>query len=474
MQQTSPVRQRFQPLLLLHYAVLIALESTLLHLCGTLLAAAGLEPILQWPVLFGVVTISALANTWLEPIDGARARIGGRTASVAIATILAATWLQGRGQLGANPFGALTNIDDEAFLPVYLLLAFSGVAWWRGARVVDADHVEVVRILRWGIILLTAALLVLALAGVEHLLAQTAAGASISPAAELVIFLGLGLAALSMTRIAASASDGASDAPWRWLRSSLFSTAVLLLIGIMLLGIVAEPARWVLANSLFWIVYVIMLLLSPLLWVLFKLVEILQGLLMSRGWRVVLPPPAPEQPRQQPESISIDSLAAILNASTTIAVLLPLLVLALLIFLSIRRRGRGTDPDEEQRESIFSWRSLGRDMLDLLRSVRPHRASGGLQAALGRLAGHDPRTRIRRRYIQLLLLGEQRGTQRPPPATPHEFEPALPVAPAAQGPLHTLTRLYERARYGDGLDDAAAAHADASWGEIEQRDRPAS
>ena len=128
----------------------------------------------------------------------------------------------------------------------------------------------------------------------------------------------------------------------------------------------------------------------------------------------------------------------------------------------------------EERESIFSWSALGSDLRDLLHGLhRPAAGVGGLRAALGRLLGSDPATQIRRRYVQLLLVGEDAGVPRPPGQTPREFAPELANVPLAGTAVERLTELYEQARYApEDVDAAAAAQADASWEALSQSPTP--
>jgi hypothetical protein len=87
--------------------------------------------------------------------------------------------------------------------------------------------------------------------------------------------------------------------------------------------------------------------------------------------------------------------------------------------------------------------------------------------------GSDPATRIRRRYVQLLLIGEDGGVPRPPGRTPREFAPELASLPLDDTAVERLTDLYEQARYApEDVDVEAAAQADASWEALSQSQAP--
>ena len=65
----------FQPIRLLQYLALICLQTTLIHLVATLLTSFGGEALVQWPVLFAVVTVAVLAAAWVERVDLQRRRV---------------------------------------------------------------------------------------------------------------------------------------------------------------------------------------------------------------------------------------------------------------------------------------------------------------------------------------------------------------------------------------------------------------
>src|SRR3712207_857860 len=153
----------------------------------------------------------------------------------------------------------------------------------------------------------------------------------LSVAGEIVILLGLGLASLSLTRIVAAESDGAGNAQWSWLRSGLLSTVGVLLASLSLLAFVAEPARWLLSNGLLWAIYLMVLLISPVLWLLFGIIEVLRRLIASVGWTLSMPEARPaEEQTSLTERLSFDALEPILNISATVLALIPLAILALL------------------------------------------------------------------------------------------------------------------------------------------------
>jgi hypothetical protein len=154
--------------------------------------------------------------------------------------------------------------------------------------------------------------------------------------------------------------------------------------------------------------------------------------------------------------------------------IVPILLILALFLLARQRRRRAPNADEE-RESLWSWGGLANDLLGLLAKLGSAKRAEGLRDALARLRGDDPISRIRRSYIKLLLIGEERSQPRLAPQTPHEYaSDASTLLPAAAQPIATLTDAYERARYYPaGTTDAEAAAAERASGTIDQADKQA-
>jgi hypothetical protein len=158
----------------------------------------------------------------------------------------------------------------------------------------------------------------------------------------------------------------------------------------------------------------------------------------------------------------------LLALSTLLLMLVPVVILALLIYFATRRRPVPAADSSEQRESIFSWSGLGSDISNLLGALRrPRGGEGGLAGVLSRLVAEDPVTRIRRRYVQLLLQGEAADKRRREDQTPREFVHTLEDITTNRASLDTLTATYEQARYApDSVDRATAERADRAWQEL--------
>jgi hypothetical protein len=358
---------------------------------------------------------------------------------------------------------------------IYVVVAASMWAWWQGTRLIDLGHNEVVRHLRRGVVILTVLLALAGVTGVEPGPLPGSGHIELNIASEIIAYFVLGFVSLSLTQIVAAQSEGAAGSAWQQLRSGVVSTLAIMIVGMLLLAVVAAPAREALRAVAIVLLYGFVIILTPLFWLIFQIIALVRAALATHGY--FKPPPSPtltpaqHAPLQPPPW---ETLAPLLVTSKLVLLLTPLVVLALLILFTTRRRGSRDEAGIEERESIFSWSALGSDLQDLLRGLRrPAAGEGGLRAALARLMGSDPATRIRRRYVQLLMIGEDAGVARPPGRTPREFAPELAHLPVDDTAVGRLTELYEQARYApEDVDAAAAIQADASWEAIAQPQTP--
>ena len=464
----------FRAIRLLHYAVLICLEATLVHLVGMLLSAPGGTPLLRWWVLVVVVAVAAVVTSRFESLNHDVPHIRWRTGLIALAVI---AWATAAHQGALTPgsilrtLPRLLRIADDRFLAVYFGLAASMWAWWRGTTVVDQGHVEVTGALRRSIVILVAVLGILGITGFDPVFRSADGTPVIRVVVELAGFLLLSFIALSLTRIVEATAHSTHGAEWRWFRSSLASTSLIVVVGLLLIAFLADPAGTLLREVMRWVIFGMVGLMAPLIVVILWLMEFIRQLLPRSA---PLPPlvatatPVPDE-AAQPALPGIPN--ALLAIPTIMLLLLPIVVLLLVILFARRRRSRADLVTGEQRESIFSWDAVRADLADLLRGLRRSTGDDGLRGALRRLLAQDPATRIRRRYVQLLLKGEAAGKQRRPPQTPHEFAPALAQLPDDEPAVVTLTGIYERARYAPAtVDDAAAQEADRVWEMLNRAD----
>ncbi len=428
------------------------LAYTLVFLISTFLDT---NPVI-WPVLWGVVLVAALSVArWAEGAPARTARIGMVVAALAVTS--AATWLQ-------LTLRGLLQPASSPWAGGFVALVTSLWCWWRGLGLLDREHDGLVLTLRRGIITLA----------VVGTLASWFGGMSTRTAPEesqllvaVVSCVGLGLTSLVLARIV---SDEAMQGDrLRWLRSGLGAVAAIILVGLGTLTLIASPAATVLKALLTGLILVLTVVLSPLIWLAYTLVQgalaLVYVLLGAPHSQEQITSRAPlEKFIPDPSTIS----EAVASIPTVIIAAAPIILLLVVIVLFSRRRPRVRGHSDEQRESLFSWAVVGDD----LRGLWQRRAPSGLQALLATLTSSDPITRIRRRYVQTLLLGVQREQPRQPPQTPAEYTAVLGAKlPAHRPSLQALTTLYERARYHpESVTDTDAAAADTLWQQLDPKE----
>ena len=416
-----------------------------------------------------VAAAAALVTWWFEPIGGTRG-IRPITAFLAIIGISWGTVAHAHGVPGSFSVDALLSLPSRvgaSWLGAYITFGATLWAWWRGSMVPDADHADVMRVLKRGAIAVMVFLAVLTPTGISS---------GTGMVVEVIAFLLLGLAALSLARIVAEEVEGMRAAQWRWLRSTIATTLLVFLAGILLLALLAEPARVLLREGLLWIVYAALVVLAPVFWLVYSALDALvSGILAlgsdALGTQATAPPAYPAQNGPTPQT-PLDDASAFLAVPAIILALVPLLILVVLIVYARRRRERTVADMGEEHESLFTWDAVKNDLRAMLAALRvPRPGVDGLQAALQRLQGSDPAVRVRRRYVELLLLAESTGHARRPPQTPHEFEPELASAELDKAAVDTLTTAYEQARYAPQMvDEGVVARADSAWQALDKTD----
>ncbi len=411
-----------------------------------------------WGLLFVIVLVGVVADwavqVWL-PVERQR------PALLVVALLLALWVIKARV---AGDYGPLTGWDaalGALFSPRgghpesgYVLLLVTLYCFWRGSRLLGHDRTS----LRVFFNRATIALLIIA--GFGFWLASPADAIVSSATMMVLIFFGAGLLAIALV----GASD--EDTPlgrldWRGLLTLAGAITLVLIVGLVFVSLFGNSA--VQALFTLWTVFVTLILLIMLPLIL--LAETIIHWLFS-VFNIHIEPglsPLREQQLQQQQQAaeSLHVLPPWISALLQIVLaLIPVLILAALFLLMRRRAHRPANSDEE-RESLWSWRGLGADLRSLFAGLR-RGPDSGLRAALARLRGADPVSRIRRSYIRLLLLGEARERPRTPPQTPREYEPdADGLLPTSTQPIAALTGAYERARY----HPASATHADADAAE---------
>jgi hypothetical protein len=465
------------PLKLLFFVVTAALEVTLLHFGASLITLAFLGvPALNWFALLLACLVAAWATGRFMQLseDDEERWINRPLAIVCVLTSLYTLKIQAGG--GWNPFVGWSLLwpFSEQGLNTFALLGLLFVqlwAWWRGMALIDHDHGAVVQALQNGVLTLVLLAIVITPLTQVNLGAPPWGPLLASEAVGVIIF---GLLSLSLARIVVD-EESRPENSWRWFRSSLISALGIVIVGLALLTLVSDAATLAIRSIVVTVVEAVALLMSPL-----------AGLLL-RGWawlvanfgRDVTDPLASPAPSglsaayPAPISETEGMIMRVLFTALSLALyVLPLLALLLAIVL-LRRQRRATPAlDGAVHESLWSRQTLADDLRGLMSGLHLPGAQR-LRDALARLRGADPVGRIRRRYVQALLLGEAAGHTRQPPQTPLEYEDELAsVAPAAEPAWQTLTELYDRARYAPETIQAADAEAmDAAWAAIQAQSK---
>lgn len=467
----TAISMMLNPLKLFFFIVTAALEVTLLHFGAALLTLAfdGV-PALSWFVLLLTCLIAAWATSRLMPLraDEDERGINRPLAATFLLTMLFTLKIQAGG--GWSPLSGWSVLWPYAAngLNVFDLVGLLFVqlwAWWRGMALLDHDHGAVASVLQSGVVTLVVLTLVL-----TPLMSINLGEPPWGPllAAEAIGVVLFGLLSLSLARIVID-EEARPENAWRWFRSSLFSTLGIVLLGLAVLTLVSDTATLALRSIIFGIIQTVALVVSPL-----------AGLLL-RGWQWLLgsvnfDPLVQEDLRRTPllaegypgPEGQGQLTRTLLVGLSILLYLLPLVALLLAILLLQRRRRSLAALDGALHESLWSGQTLANDLRGLLSGLRLPQGQR-LRDALARLRGTDPVGRIRRRYVQALLLGEAAGHERRPPQTPLEYEGELTdVMPDAERAWQTVTALYDRARYAPETIQAADADAmDAAWATLQ-------
>jgi hypothetical protein len=425
-----------------------------------------------WLLLVGLVLAAALADWliqgWLAP--------GQQRPALLVAGALLALWMVkglAVGDYGLGGWGqalsALFSFEHPRNGFAYLTLLCSLYTFWRGSLLPAHDSFT----LRQTFGRLAAALLVLL--GLGSLVLSSEA-ALLAATLQVLAFFAVGLLTLALSNASGENDTQLRRLDWRGLLILCGTIALVLGLGLVLLSLFGAEAAQLIGLFGRGVALLVALILTPFAILLLSFLEWLVNLLrlpeLAESFQEML-----QQQQQQQEQFGLlpdEQAPALLGTILQIFLaVLPILVLAALILLARRYARRPVRTDEE-RESLWSWGGLAADLRDLFARLRnPFGGVEGLRAALARLRGADPVSRIRRSYIRLLLAGEAHERPRTPPQTPREYEPtADTIIPAAARPIAALTEAYERARYHPGATTSADADAaEQAWSEIDAADR---
>lgn len=164
-------------------------------------------------------------------------------------------------------------------------------------------------------------------------------------------------------------------------------------------------------------------------------------------------PPEQQEPQRQPEESDSGRPAwqsVLLMIATATGGVMMLFVVLFLLWAAFKRYARRERGDaRERRESVEAASSLGDDLRALFGAIRH----------LGRSHRAYPSgVEVRRLYYDMLEQAREGGLERPPPATPMQFIPALRAHFGSDTPW-AITGAFIESRYGEHDVDAARVRA---------------
>lgn len=359
--------------------------------------------------------------------------------------------------------------------PLAYLLAFIGLfLFWRGTRLPLRDSSLTLSIVSRGALLLLVSLMLGPIfnpLGDRELLTSYVLG-----------FIGFSLMSLALVRTHELATPDQQPINWRWILVIGGAIGVVVGMSVLISAALSGGDALAVARGLIQALIFPFALIGGAIAYLFLVTigEPLSRLIQAIFANLEL---LPEPPQPTDEALgelealpTFELIERLAETATWLLALIPLGLLLVGILLIRRRRNPASDQAEE-RESLGITSNLQRDLRDLLGRLRNPfaRRRTGLAAALAALQGTDPTTRVRRAYVRLLLLLEQRALVRPSHVTPSEFVPLIDTDATVRDPIATLTNAYERARYDPtGADGAAATAAEAALQVVEQQRQPMS
>jgi len=351
-------------------------------------------------------------------------------------------------------FRDMTNLVPIEFIVMLLVLALG----WRGMSLVGS-YIEpqvVIGGFRLGIFALF-------LYGILAPVDRSA------PLGTLVIFLFSSLLAMSAARIAILGHlRGGQTIPFdrRWLGGVLLAVSAMVGIAWLVATSIQGAGFEVLSRVFTVLLFILVIVLSPLLWLVFRLIlalgewlnltdiigsilEFFKGLqaffdkliAAISGWF------------ERINTSRVQDMIQILQDSKPILLWGTIIVLLIMVLLSIQRhlRRREAEPDEQEYESLLAQKDLFGLLKDAFRRSLDRMMEGLDKMSQLRLARRLlAAARIRRIYARLMDLSARLDQPRPASRTPLEFLPNLETLfPNLGGELQTITNAYLRVRYGD-------------------------
>ncbi len=427
-------------------ASILSPYANLLHIALNMLAALFLVRFLDawgmWESLRQIVFLAAMLAAVLVTVGVV---LPPMEANIAPAEI------EISGQLKPIPLLVI-----PPFVPVLLLIA---VIWWRGLRLAltPPTPTRAAFWMRLGILFLLAATL--------FPVARTVV------LAALPAFFFFGLLGISMSR--AISLREMSDQPitfgprWMFFMAATAGAVTLagFLIAVLVSGMEPDLIARIIQPILSGFVMLVALLMSPILYVVGVILQaIIQALTAGSGMELQVPEFSNTVDQGLPQQMSglaeimqqIQQFLAQLGGSQICVTVLAILLVAAVIFFTLRRQRQGARQDNEEYEDLDG------DALGGLRDIF-RRGLGALNAmrnAVGQFGfGRDlfAALTVRRAYAQMARLAARQGYPRAASQTPYEYRLVLQGAfPAAREEINLITEAYVRVHYGEVPEGADA------------------
>lgn len=406
-----------------------------------------------------IVLLSCLIQTQIDRFIPATQQ---RIASI-ILGLVAAAWLA-KIQVGAgyNPLSGWSRgfsqlFDSESGVG-YLSFLAGLYASYRGTNLLNHDSYSLRAFFQRCLITL------MLLIGVTSLLQITDFSELPVLTVLLLCFFAGSLFAISLAT-AAEHDSQLKRLGWRAWLPMLFAICGIMIISLVVATFFAADLINVITTIFQGIVTVILIILSPFMYLIGWIIEWLASIVGV--------------PQAQEVGETVYGAAEAWNAESAgplvlpdsvkrtlqiIGALIPVLLIAILYLFSKRRKLAPPNTDEE-RESLWDWSNLQDDLLGLFKRRENERQQ--LQERLKQLQGDEPHVRVRRAYVQWLLLGLQRKQARASTQTPREYQQHVQQRdPKNSQPVATLTSAYEQARYGRSVAPSEAEQAEQAWKQL--------
>jgi Domain of unknown function (DUF4129) len=366
---------------------------------------------------------------------------GGAVSVLALLVMLNIQYNAGGSPLSLSWLGGFTSSPD-GFLASRWPQTWGGIvvvaAWFRAVQVAQHDFTYNLVLGSFSVGLGLVVLVVL--------FGQASRVDSAINAAALPFFVA-GLFALSLTQLRRAAQVDADFVRGPWLPVVLGTVGGLALVSIAIGAFPIDFFNRVLAPvgmlALRLLDVVILVIALPIGWL---LTQIITRLLGREGFEWPRPNQLATQTAERVHHTGDQNVFAafflvVFKFLFVLAIAAVLAYVIYRIFRKLRRPSRGAD---EVRESVYREGGLGADLAALFRGMfsRMNRGEGLREPSLP--AGI---LRLRRLYLRVLDDAAERGTVRPPPATPREFSPALTSAFDSPVP-ERLSERFAAGRYG--------------------------